>query len=68
MCDFPGSFFHTLSSPDRKNHLITNKLKTQFFFSASSSIHCLATLDLGASVEQPFDRFIVQNRQVMCRP
>jgi len=30
---------------------------------ASSSIHCLAALDLGAGVEQPFNCLIVQNRQ-----
>ena len=32
-------------------------------FWASSSSHCLAALDLGTSVEQPFDCLIVQNRQ-----
>ena len=32
---------------------------------ASSSTHCLAALDLGASVEQPFDCLIVQNRQAV---
>jgi len=30
-------------------------------FSASSSIHCLAALDLGASAEQPFHCLIIQN-------
>ena len=30
---------------------------------ASSSIHCLAALDFGAGVEQPFSCLIVQNRQ-----
>ena len=33
------------------------------FFWASSSTHCLAILDLGAGVEQPFDCLIVQNHQ-----
>ena len=32
---------------------------------ASSSIHCLAAVDLGAGVEQSFDCLIVQNRQAM---
>ena len=32
------------------------------FFSVSSSNHCLAAPDLGASVEQPIDCPIVQNR------
>ena len=36
-----------------------------FFFSASCSNHCLAALDLGAGVEQPFGCLIVQNRQAM---
>ena len=37
-----------------------------FFFSwASCSNHCLAALDLGAGVEQPFDYHIVQSRQAM---
>jgi len=36
-----------------------------FIFWASSSDHCLAALDLGAGVEQPFDSLIVQNRQSM---
>jgi len=40
--------------------------KTQYlFFWASSSNHFLATLDLGAGVEQPFDCLIVQNRQAV---
>ena len=36
---------------------------TFFFFRASCSNQCLAALDLGADVEQPFDCLIVQNRQ-----
>jgi len=36
-----------------------------FFFWASCSNHCLAALELGAGVEEPFDCLIVQNRQVM---
>ena len=36
-----------------------------FFFWTSPSNHYLAALDLGAGVEQPFDRLIVQNRQAM---
>jgi len=36
-----------------------------FFLWASCSNHCLAALDLGADVEQPFDCLIVQNRQAM---
>jgi len=36
-----------------------------FFFWAGSSNHCLAALDLGAGVEQPFDCLIVQNRQAV---
>ena len=35
------------------------------FFWASFSNHCLAALDLGAGVEQPFGCLIVQNRQAM---
>jgi len=31
------------------------------------TVHCLAALDLGANVEQPFDCLIVQNRQAMRR-
>ena len=36
-----------------------------FFFWTSCSDHCLAAPDLVAGVEQPFDCFIVQNRQAM---
>jgi len=36
-----------------------------FFFWASCWNHCLAVLDLGAGVGQPFNCLIVQNRQVM---
>ena len=36
-----------------------------FFFWTTCSNHCLVALDLGAGVEQPFDCFIVQNRQAM---
>ena len=36
-----------------------------FFFWASSFIHCLAALDFGAGVEQPFRCLIVQNRQAV---
>ena len=36
-----------------------------FYFWASSSNHCLATLDLGASSEQLFDCLIVQNHQAV---
>ena len=37
-----------------------------FFFWASSSFHnCLAALDFGAGVEQPFGCLIVQNRQAV---
>jgi len=36
-----------------------------FFFWASSSIPCLAVLDFGAGVEQPFGCLIVHNRQAM---
>ena len=36
-----------------------------FLFWASSSNHCLAALDFGAGVEQPFDFLIVQNRQAV---
>jgi len=32
---------------------------------ASCSNHCLAALDLGADVEQPFDCLVIQNRQAM---
>ena len=39
-------------------------LETSFFW-ASCLKHCLAALDLGAGVEQPFDCLIVQNRQAM---
>ena len=35
------------------------------FFWDSSSNHCYTALDLGASVEQPFDCLIVQNRQAV---
>jgi len=38
---------------------------SSFFWTSSSFIHCLAALDLGAGVEQPFDCLIVQNRQAM---
>jgi len=41
------------------------KQRTYFFFWASSSNHCLAALDLGTGVEQPFDCLIFQNRQVV---
>ena len=41
-------------------------LRFDFFFWASSSfIHCLAALDFGAGVEQPFGCFILQNRQAV---
>jgi len=36
-----------------------------FFFWASCSNHCLAALDLGADVEQPFGCLIIQNHQAM---
>ena len=36
-----------------------------FFWASSSFIHCLAALDFGAGVEQPFGCLIVQNRQVV---
>ena len=36
-----------------------------FFFWASCWNYCLASLDLGAGVEQQFNCLIVQNRQVM---
>ena len=36
-----------------------------FFFWISCSNHCLAALDLGPDVEQPFDCPIVQNRQAV---
>ena len=36
-----------------------------FLVWASCSNHCLAALDLGADVEQPFGSLIVQNRQAM---
>ena len=39
--------------------------RSQFFFWASSSIHCLAALDFGAGVEQTFDCLIDQNRQAV---
>jgi len=40
-----------------------------FFFWASCWNHCLATVDLGAGAEQPFNCRIVQNRQAMhCSP
>jgi len=37
----------------------------QFFtsFERVVTVHCLAALDLGAGVEQPFNCLIVQNRQ-----
>ena len=38
-----------------------------FFFWASCWNHCLAALDLGAGVEQPFNCLIVQNREA-CSP
>ena len=37
----------------------------RLFFSPGWSNHCLAALDLGADVEQPFGCLIVQNRQAM---
>jgi len=41
-------------------------MPSSFFVGASSSfIHCLAALDLGTGVEQPFGFLIVQNRQAM---
>jgi len=36
-----------------------------FVFRASCSSHCLAALNLGAGVEQPFDCLIVHNRQAV---
>ena len=36
-----------------------------FFWASSSFIHCLAALDFGAGVEQPFRCLIVQNRQAV---
>jgi len=44
------------------------ELRTRSFFLflwASCSNHCLAALDLGVDVEQPFDCLIIQNRQAM---
>jgi len=38
-------------------------LSVFFMFWVSSSNHCLASLDLRAGVEQPFDCLIVQNSQ-----
>ena len=45
-----------------------NKLKSKVFhktMTSSSFIHCLAALDFGAGVEQPFGCLIVQNRQAV---
>ena len=51
---------------DFKNQILkTMASVVWFFFWASCSNHCLAALDLGASVEQPFDCLIVRNRQAM---
>ena len=36
-----------------------------FVWASSSFYHCLAALDFGAGVEQPFGCFIVQNRQAV---
>jgi len=47
----------------RTSHFNTGTLRLHFW--ASSSNHCLAALDLGPGVEQPFDCLIVQNRQVV---
>ena len=42
-----------------------NSMIPFFFFWASCSNHCLAALDLGAGVEQPFGCLIIQNSQTM---
>jgi len=44
---------------------IQSSKDASFFFGASCLHHCLAALDLGADVEQPFDYLMVQNRQAM---
>ena len=60
LCLFISAKFSCMMSS-----LLTRVLRIScgFFFWASSSIHCLAALDLGASVEQPFRCFVVQKRQ-----
>jgi len=35
------------------------------YFERADTVHCLAAVDLGAGVEQPFDCLIVQNRQAV---
>jgi len=40
-------------------------MQSSSFVWASSFIHCLAALDFGADVEQPFNCLIVQNRQAV---
>ena len=47
---------------DSRNQLFS--IENGFLFWASSN-HCLAALDLGAGVEQPFDCLIVRNRQAV---
>jgi len=44
----------------------TKKLKkSSSLFDSVLSIHCLAVLDLGVRLEQPFNCLIVQNHQTM---
>ena len=44
---------------------VVQSVRESSFVWASSFIHCLAALEFGAGVEQPFGCFIVQNRQAV---
>jgi len=42
-------------------------MSSSFVWASSSFIHCLAALDFGAGVEQPFASLTIQNRQAVQR-
>jgi len=50
-------------APDAKKMKVD--ITRHFVVWDSSPIHCLDALNLGAGVEQPFDCFIIQNRQAV---
>ena len=77
ICLSEGVHVHLRLAIEGKNMFIHNSLQiihecefvcsvsSYFLFWASCSNHCLAALDFGAGVEEPFGCLIVQNRQVV---
>jgi len=47
------------------HHVVCVGLLASLSYMEVLSNHCLATLNLGAGVEQPFDCCIIQNRQAV---